>query len=216
MKNMLETIKQQFLADKKKSAALSTLLCVLIVVMVRAFVSGGGSVPETAVALQPVASAPPVNQAIRPVLEKIAPPAQALPPPPVAKAEVPQRRTVVTSGLQRTLHRDFFMTDEWTKYPLEASQIERVKTSSGPDFWSSVAGAMRQYGRQRREEAETLSKELSELQLQSTLTGTEPLAYISGHLVRPGEVFSGFSVLRIEERRVVLEKYGQIHALVMH
>src|SRR2546428_599293 len=51
--------------------------------------------------------------------------------------------------------------------------------------------------------------------MQPVLTGREPLAYISGHLVRPGDRYAGFSIVRIEERRVLVEKYGQIHELVM-
>lgn len=217
MNTLLQTFKQQLLADKKKSIAMGALLCVLIVVAIRAFASGSGNAPELASAVQPRAAvANPVNPPMRPVLEKISTPPQIEKPvttsaPPIAL----KHRTVTTAGLPRALKRDFFMTDEWSKYPLEASQIQEGKAPGGSDFWMSLTAAMRQYGRQRREEAATLNKELSELQLQSTLTGLDPLAYISGHLVRPGDHCAGFFILRIEERRVVLEKYGQVHELVM-
>jgi hypothetical protein len=216
MKTTLEAFKQQILADKKRSAILSILMVVLVVVVVRALSPGSASVPETAVAVQP---APVVRPAaaptMQPVLETIRPVTKSAAAEPTAPAQATRHRTVRTDDLPRSLKRDLFMTDEWTNYPLEASLIEKAKPTAQLDFWSGMAEAARQYSRQRHEESQTLTKELSDLELQSTLTGRAPLAYISGHLVRPGDRYAGFSIVRIEERRVLVEKYGQIHELVM-
>ena len=216
MKTTLETFKQQLLADKKKSAALSILLVVLVVVVVRAVATGGGSVPEAAVAVQPTHT-PPAAAAptMQPVVEKIRPVTNVVAATPTAPVQPTRHRTVRTDDLPRTLKRDFFMTEEWANYPLEASLSEKDKPPMQLGFWTGMTEAIKQYSRQRSEESQALSKELSELQLQSTLTGRNPLAYISGHLVRQGDRYAGFSIVRIEERRVLVEKYGQVHELVM-
>jgi len=54
-----------------------------------------------------------------------------------------------------------------------------------------------------------------ELRLQSTMTGRSPLAYISGRLVREGDVLRGFAVVKIDDRRVILRKAGLDHQLSM-
>lgn len=220
MKTTLDTFKQQLLADKKKTAALSILMVVLVVVVIRA--AGSGAAPEMAVAVQPshTATAAAAAPSMQPVLEKVRPaPADtrtaAKSASEASATPTTRHRTVRTDDLTRSLKRDLFMTDEWTNYPVEVSLIERNKPSAPMDFWTGMADAMKQYSRQRHEESQTLTKELSELQLQSTLTGVHPLAYISGHLVRPGDRYAGFAIVRIEERRVLVEKYGQIHELVM-
>ncbi|HUN82443.1 MAG TPA: hypothetical protein VMV81_13145 [Phycisphaerae bacterium] len=216
MNSMLTTLKSQLMADKKKSAILGGLLCVLVVVLIRAL-AAGGSAPELAnAAPAPRPAAAPPSQTMRPVVERISTPPAAKSTAPAVVVQPPaKRRTVAAGKLPRDLKRDLFMTEDWSKYPIETAEDLQGDALKGPDFWTNLSGAMRRYARQRREDAEALSKELGELQLQSTLTGGTPLAYISGHLVKKGDCYAGFLVVRIEERRVLLEKNGQLHELVM-
>ena len=48
----------------------------------------------------------------------------------------------------------------------------------------------------------------SELSLQSVVTGDQPRAIINGQLVAPGQAVDGFTVTRVAERFVELEKDG--------
>ena len=50
-------------------------------------------------------------------------------------------------------------------------------------------------------------EEASELRLESVLTGTQPRAYINGHLLKPGDEYQGFTLLKVTDRHVLLTKY---------
>lgn len=45
------------------------------------------------------------------------------------------------------------------------------------------------------------------LRLESVLTGSQPRAYINGHLLKPGDEYEGFTLLKVTDRHVILEKY---------
>ncbi len=49
--------------------------------------------------------------------------------------------------------------------------------------------------------------EATELRLESVLTGTSPRAYINGHLLKPGDEYEGFTLLKVTDRHVLLTKY---------
>ena len=55
---------------------------------------------------------------------------------------------------------------------------------------------------------ENLHQQASQLRLQSTMMGAVPKAVINGELVEEGEVVAAFRVLKIEARRIIVEREG--------
>jgi hypothetical protein len=228
--NLLTTFRAQLVADKKKTAALVGLFCVLCVV--------GGRAIFTAPAPEMVRASPAAPQAappprITPVAETRQPVpsgsvrAAPQPPRPIAStAAAPERdpaagwanrsRAALIDALDPVMERDLFATPRWKEYALVSDpEADAPPSAKVRDFWGSVLRAADEKRRLRRDEAAALARELAELQLQSTLTGPCPSAHISGRLVHEGDVFSGFSVVQIRDRKVVLRKSGQVHELRM-
>lgn len=223
----LELFKQQLLADKKKTAVLGVLLLVLIVVVLKTFVASGD--PDAAVADPPsaVAAPPaPVTPIVSPAIVALASStaaqsacggvAQREPPP-----EDEPLKVVRVADLPRTLERDLFVPTQWSRYESNrgvlAGSGDGATSQPAPSvFWTALVGGMKDYHAIRQREAGEITQELSTLILQSTMTGPQPLAYISGRLVHEGSEINGFVVIRISDRRVLVRKYGQTRTLTMH
>jgi hypothetical protein len=219
-----QTIRHQLAADKKKAAVLAALSMVLGGVLIRQF--GGTSRPPPATAAATDLRVPPPD----PRSPTVRPTPQPLEPPPLQSAAVPapavypatrspaDKPAVSVLGLPRKLHRDPFNTGAWGRFmPVVAggpSAGSRGARDSG-SLWASLRRGLSAYNRSRREQAELLRRELAELQLQSTLTGDFPLACISGRFLHPGDSIRGFSVVRIDDRRVTLARAGRSHELNM-
>ncbi len=129
-----------------------------------------------------------------------------------------------------TERRDLFTAPAWerpdekkTKSPRAANgkQGAAKKSRKGgraepaKPLWDHLGNALGDYQQTRRSEIAQYEAQLAELQLQSTLTGPAPIAYISGRLVREGDTIRGFTVARIEDRRVVVRKQSFIRVLIM-
>jgi hypothetical protein len=220
--NLLTTFKAQVAADKKKSAILGILCCVLIVVVAKQFLGGNTSTvetPATAVAAPMVPAAPspkitatpvdPTNLAPAPKASVSTTETPANKPPPI--------KTVYVDEIARDLARDLFTLKSWTTYAhtFATEAANHTKRRESPDFWSRFVKAADEYQESRREEAKTIAKDLAELRLQSTLTGSNPSAYISGRLVHETDQLLGFTVSRIDDRRVILTKSGYSYVLQM-
>jgi hypothetical protein len=92
---------------------------------------------------------------------------------------------------------------------------EQEAGQSGPSVWARMRGALSERRERRSEDLGRITAELAELKLQSTMSGPKPAAYISGLLVHEGDKIAGFSVVRIEEKRVSLRKNGLTCPLIM-
>jgi hypothetical protein len=55
----------------------------------------------------------------------------------------------------------------------------------------------------------------TEFQLQSTISGTLPMAWINGRCIQPGGVIEGFVLEQIEPTRVVLRRGTEVRVLTM-
>jgi hypothetical protein len=55
---------------------------------------------------------------------------------------------------------------------------------------------------------ENLQQQASQLRLQSTMMGAKPKAVIDGEMVEEGEFVASFRVLKIEARRIIVEREG--------
>ncbi len=231
---LVQKVRQELAANRLKAAVLGGLALVFIGVLIKALVSG--SSPESAVAEVPavVASTPasPLEPVIRPVPE---PPAaerpataeslpQSLPWSSLSGGARPvlpdkQMRAVSVRGLPRTLERDIFDSTDWTCFSPDFGMLPGKNDAQAPSpaasLWQQMREAMAEQKRLREQKRQEITKELAELQLQSTMTGPVPAAYISGRLVNEGDTISGFSVVRINDKSVKLRKDGLITNLAM-
>lgn len=207
--DLFQDVRAQLLADKKKTAALTVLLCILIGVIGRALMPSPSPInaPATAAATPGVHPIVPVPEA------DLASPNPRTPPGPSIDGS---HRTVSIELMPRDLARDVFSPSSWSLFPADAVPSSRSAASQpAAAFWGNVMRAAADYQALRHEERVTLARELAELHLQSTLTGLQPLAYVSGRLVREGDTVSGFEVVRIDDRRIVLARSGLTYDLTM-
>jgi hypothetical protein len=61
---------------------------------------------------------------------------------------------------------------------------------------------------QRQAMIDEIQTNARSLQLQSTMLGATPSAMVDGQMVREGSIVAGFRVLKIEARRMVVEREG--------
>jgi hypothetical protein len=216
--SMIQQIQEQLLVDKKKSIVLGVLICVLLIVGARQLFQNGPAPAEVVAASRtaaPAASATPQQPA---ATEKsaVAKPTTASPTKSPEHAAAPVRHVQI-DDMSRELKRDVFDTDwaQFSPYATDPASGDKSNRSDAPAFWSRVATAAIEYRKLRQEEVVQLQKELAALELQSTMTGEMPLAFISGTLVHEGDQFAGFSVLRIRDRCVVLGRSGHRYELTM-
>jgi hypothetical protein len=107
---------------------------------------------------------------------------------------------------------DYFARDP-SKAAITAQQV-RAET-----FWDQLAKSINAQADQRKERqilVENLQRQASQLRIQTILMGENPRALINGELVGEGDVAASFRVLRIEARRIVVEREGVRMEIVMN
>ncbi len=224
--DMLTTFKQHLMADKRMSAVLALLFGILLIVLGSLLVSD--STPDIAEArpntAAPTAAKSPAKPIVRPTPQR---PARTTRPQPgddpaagsrrwTARPQAP-RRAMTAAEMPRGLQRDLFNTTAWARFsPVVGSLFgSRRDGEDQPGLWDALAKAVIARQKSRRQQLSRLAEELAQLELQSTMTGSTPLAYISGRLVHQGDTIMGFSVVRIDDRRVTLRKDGVNHELAL-
>ncbi|MCZ6816113.1 MAG: hypothetical protein O7F76_05365 [Planctomycetota bacterium] len=208
---LLQVAKAHIAADKKKSAGLGGLMLVLLVVVGRLLVGGSG--PEEAkaksIVVQPVEKRP-AGPTMRPMPRRTKTTAT---PAGVGEtvadfASFPDEDIeFIDDDLPRVLDRDIFAVPDWSLFARSSEPIEG-KGAMGFQagrLWARLAESMDSFKNQQSDE---FKAQIAELQLRATVTGVVPVAYISGRIVREGDVIDGFSVARIGERQVTLRKFG--------
>jgi hypothetical protein len=223
---------EQLKADRKRAAILVVAVLVLVVVAIRQFGASGPPDAAVAVTLPSSTTAAPTDELTRPRDE--APP-DSHRHAPAADSQTKARqdgfaiddsspsagggRTVNVDRFPRRLERDLFQTESWSRFPLASSLIEAVggsgETASRTNLWSQMGEIVSDYQSSRAARIEEIEADLSALALQSTMTGSAPMAHISGRLVRVGDSISGFLVKRIEDRRVMLRRDGVERVLTL-
>ncbi|MAE60593.1 MAG: hypothetical protein CMJ49_04450 [Planctomycetaceae bacterium] len=167
-------------ADKRKFGLVCTLMCVALLLWGRLLMK---DVPLTATADDP--TAPSI--------------AGAVPTPPADSAL--EGWPVVHVDLVDEVSRDLFRPDpRYFQTEPEEDALSDDSGKSGPesDDEQDIARARQAVV---REAAQSLS-------LQSTIHGNVSQALINGQLVSPGQSISGFTVVRVDERRVTVIKDG--------
>lgn len=194
--NWKQTLRQALLSDPKKSIALAVLTLVMGTMATRAFLGksrpAGARAATAASAGKPGASA---RSADASDTSRANPYAQLIqkwteaPVPPVS----------------RNL---FAVRVEY--FPVDGS---RTTNSAGADegFWGRLEKSitMKADLRDKRENLiANFKAQASQLRLQSTVMGPEPKALVNGELVGEGSVVANFRVLKIEARRIIVEREG--------
>ncbi|MEO6434772.1 MAG: hypothetical protein ABIP55_03285 [Tepidisphaeraceae bacterium] len=98
---------------------------------------------------------------------------------------------------------------ELDRFPHDGSKVSIA--ASNPGFWDDLAKSMTFRADVRKERqilVENLQRQASQLRLQSTMMGAKPKAVIDGEMVEVGEVVASFRVLKIEARRIIVEREG--------
>jgi hypothetical protein len=121
-----------------------------------------------------------------------------------------------SAGFQEWLHqpinelsRNLFVT-RLEYYPQDGSHLA-TSGNEGDGFWDQVAKSMSSQADHKRERQillENLQVQASQLRLQSTVMGGRPRALVNGQLLGEGDSIASFKVVRIESRKVLLEREG--------
>jgi len=107
------------------------------------------------------------------------------------------------------LERNLFAVD-LERFPTHGHRPVAV-VRGGQGFWDELAKSMSFRAdviKERQILIENLQQRASQLRLQSTLMGPSPKAVIDGDLVGEGDVVASFRVLKIEPRRIIVEREG--------
>jgi hypothetical protein len=231
LKQQFDLVKAQLAADKKKAAALSGLAIILLVVLGRLVLSSNvpaetvassAPFPRATAGVSAVPQVPPTPKAVNVRPPSVSDRAIGASPGTDLGAHSDTQaaaRSISVAGMPRELARDLFNTSQWNKFlpaladSEKSSAGEKDKHAAG--LWGHLRGTWSEYAQERREASQAFNHDLEQLALQSTMTGDNPMAYISGRLVKPGDEISGFSVVRILDRQVVVSREGVTATLEM-
>ena len=190
--------------DPQKAAILTVLVAILVVLQVRLQMSAKDAGPSSAVAN----TSPGNNNA----------PAHHLGGGGSAGEDDPLsgRPQDAASALRAwmdaptaPLTRNLFAID-LQRFPYDANRVHTANKDA-VGFWDELAKSMSFRADVRKERqilVENLARQASELRLQSTIMGASPKAVIDGGLVGEGDVVASFRVLKIEPRRIIVEREG--------
>jgi len=98
---------------------------------------------------------------------------------------------------------------ELERFPQDQSRTSVLPKTSG--FWDELAKSMTSHADVKKERqilVENLRQQASRLRLESTMMGASPKAVIDGELVGEGEMVALFRVIKIEARRIIVEREG--------
>jgi hypothetical protein len=186
--------------DPQKAGILTVLVAILVVLQIRLQMIEGEGGPARAAAnvAAPLADNPPPFGAVNPDVHAAARPhdsATAL------------RAWMDAPGTPLT--RNLFEVD-LERFPHDGSRVQTANKAV-VGFWDELAKSMTfraDVKKERQILVENLARQASQLRLQSTIMGAAPKAVIDGGLVGEGDVVASFRVLRIEPRRIIVEREG--------
>lgn len=186
-----ERLKQAVRQDPKKAAVLAVLVLVLGIMVLRVATSGRSG-PRHAGAAS--ARLGPGGGGVAELRRGLSPALQewlGQPVPPVARNLFAIKLEYFPADLDR--------------------KPRNIQASTAEGFWTQLEKSLSVQADQR-DKRETLianyMAEASRLRPQSIIMGTSPKAMINGSLVGEGEVVASFRVVRIEARRIIVEREG--------
>lgn len=201
--NLLARVRRAAQAEPRKAAALACLLLLLGVLAGRQFLGGASAGPAVASGAAGAAGAADLDGR-------------------GGNAAPTAAGGAGTSGLEGAspvqawlegpaipLSRNLFAV-KVDLFPTEAPPASFVE-SDRPGFWDEIAKSLLDHADQqdrRQKQLSTVQAQASALQVTSVLMGARPRAVINGELVGEGDVVAAFRVLKIEARRIVIEREG--------
>jgi len=183
----------QMKAQPKKTAAMTILVGTMLIMWGRILLSGDSSAPSAARATsmaiadtgRPRVDAPQLSRTAQALADWLSRP---MPPAP---------RNLFTVKME-------FFPQDGMAAPAPAAQTNT--------FWDELAKSLSVHADQekaRRILIENLRQRASKLELQSTvMSGSSPKALVNGTLVGEGDTLDGFRVVKIEARRIIVEREG--------
>jgi hypothetical protein len=96
-------------------------------------------------------------------------------------------------------------------YPVDGSRSQGLKTSGDGEFWAKLEKSLMLQADQRDKRENLVANytaEAGKMRLDSIMMGPQPKAMIDGKLVTEGDFAAGFRVLKIEPRRIMVEREG--------
>lgn len=189
--------------DMRKTLALGALVLVLMVMVGRALVS---SRPASARASAGTELA---NRANAPESAKVT---DVITAAESARADnTALRLREWKSAPVKPLSRNLFAI-RMEYFPVDGSRAALgVKTSADGEFWGRLEKSLMLQADQRDKRENLLANyraEAAKLRLDSIMWGAQPKAMIDGKLVDEGDVVAQFRVLKIEPRRIIIEREG--------
>lgn len=203
-KNLVAKFISAVRRDPQKAGILTVLFAILLVLQMRLRMNDKGG-PAAAIASGPAVSASSNNSAHH---------GAPTPGKPVDAA------TALRAWMDQppvSLKRNLFAVD-LERFPQDSGHSTSANTDDA-GFWDDVAKSLTvraDVKRGRQILQENLSQQASQLRLQSTMMGATPKAVIDGELVGEGDVVAAksgedriqFRVLKIEARRIIVEREG--------
>jgi hypothetical protein len=186
--------------DPQKAGILTVLVAILVVLQIRLQMSEEDAGPARAAANTAAGGAdnPPRFGA---VVSETRAPARPL------DGAAALRAWIETPAAPLT--RNLFEVD-LEKFPHDGSRVQTTNKDV-VGFWDELAKSLvfrADVKKERQILVENLARQASQLRLQSTIMGASPKAVIDGGLVGEGDVVASFRVLRIEPRRIIVEREG--------
>jgi len=201
--DLLNRAKEVLRADPKKSGILGVLGLVLVIMLGRVMLTGdtnpaGASASSTTAGKGSAANARTSGKSITGLT-------LALPDPALASLGDWVRTPIAP------ITRNLFAI-KLDYYPQDGTRSDTaLRAPEGNGFWDKLAKSMASKADQRKERqilVENLQLQAMQIKLQSTVMGATPRALVNGGMVREGDVVASFRVLKIEARRIIVEREG--------
>lgn len=193
--NWLNDATRSLKADPKKTGSLGVLVLVLLVLLAKQFMGGAPSRPAAASAseststgqmsLTTVTASDARQQAVVTAIQKWSEPVV----PPISRNLFDVRI-------------DYF--------PMDGSGTSKT-VGNDEGFWSTLEKSLTQRTDERHRHENLVASftaDAEKLKLQSTLPGPQPRAMIDGKLVGEGSVVASFRIVKIDARKVIVEREG--------
>ncbi|MDP9175446.1 MAG: general secretion pathway protein GspB [Planctomycetota bacterium] len=187
---------EPFRASPGKSWTLVVLAAFLVVMCARMLAGGHG--PSSA-----QAAAPPVGMMDSRTLNDGLTAFTPQPSPQVNSLQQWSRQPIVP------VHRNLFYA-ALDRFPQDDSKRTEVSVV-GDGIWQQLTksvSAQADEEEQRQVVVNNLKTKASTLKLESTMLGGQPMAMVNGEMVQEGSSVAGFRVLKIEARRMIIEREG--------
>jgi len=189
--------------DARKACVLTVLVAVLGVMWIRMAMSGGGGGPAQADAAPVASSSDGFSTS-----DKDGAPRHARPSgrAGVASAALGDWRRAPVSPVVRNL-----FAVQLDNFAQQGGRPTAAPTRSENGFWDELAkslNAQADLKKQRQIIVDNMMAEAEKLKVQTIVMGASPKAVINGEVAGEGSVVAEFRVLKIEARRIIVEREG--------